>query len=327
MKSRVPAVSLVLLLFIVNAFGQTSSLHSGTMLTLTGTVVTADGRPVRDARVEVHELLNGGEVTYAYTLPGGSFSFNNLPTGHYEVRVTSGLQEARERVDLDHINQQVTLRIADSAADAGGAPTISVAEMKVPSKAKKEYEKAEEAFGKHKLDEARAHCDKALAAAPTYSRALTLSALLNLSDNKLEEAVKQAEQSIKSDYGYAMGYVVLGAIYNASNRYDDAIRTIERGMPLAPSAWQANFELAKALLGKGDYQRSLAAVDRAMQTAPAEYAPVHLVRAHVLLALKSYQQAMVELEKYIGGDPNSTGSAEARKTLDQVKAFVAMGKK
>lgn len=326
MKSRVPAVCLVLLMFLVNAFAQSPTLHNSSMLTLSGSVLTADGHAVRDARVEVHDLLNGSEITSAYTLPSGSFTINNLPTGHYELRVTSGLQEARERVDLDHINQQVTLRIAQ-ATETGGAATISVVEMKVPSKAKKEYEKAEEAFAKRKLDEARSHCDKALAVAPTYSRALTLSALLNLSDNKLEDAEKQAEQSLKSDYGYAMGYVVLGAIYNTMHRYDDAVRILERGIPLAPSAWQANFELSKALLGKGDYQRALASVDRALQTAPAVYAPVHLVRAHVLLALKSYQEAMAELEKYIGDSPNPTDSADARKTLDEVKAFVATSKK
>lgn len=326
MKSRVPAISLVVLLFVVNALGQISSMHGSTMLSVSGTVLTADGHPVRDARVEVHDLLNGSEITSAYTLPSGSFTITNLPNGHYELRVTSGLQEARERLDLDRVNQQVTLRVSQ-AGETGGPATISVVEMKVPSKAKKEYEKAEEAFGKRRLDEARSHCDKALEAAPTYSRALSLSALLNLTNNKLEDAAKQAEQAVKSDYGYAMGYVVLGAIYNAMQRYDDAIRTLDRGIPLAPSSWQANFELSKALLGKGDYQRALASADRAIPVAPPDYAPLHLVRAHALLALKAYQDAMVELEKCIGGDPNSTSTAEARKTLDQVKAFVATSKK
>lgn len=309
------------------AFAQYPTLHNAAGSTLSGMVVTSDGHPVRDARVEVHDLLNGSEITSGYTLPNGAFTFNDIPGGHYEIRVVSGLQEARERVDLEHTNQQITLHVSDGNTPAGGGATISVTEMQVPSKAKKEYEKAQEAFAKRKLDEARSHCDKSLAIAPTYSRALSLSALLNLSDNKLEDAAKQAEQAVKSDYGYAMGYVVLGAIYNAMQRYDDAIRTLDHGVPLAPTSWQANFELAKALLGKGDYQRSLASVDRAMQTAPDNYAPLHLVRAHILLSLKAYPDAMVELEKYIGDDPNSADTADARKTLDQVKAFVATGKK
>src|SRR5689334_928275 len=116
MKSRVPAVCLVLLLLVANAFSQAPSLHNSSVMSLSGIVVTADGHPVRDARVEVHNLLNGSEITSAYTLPSGSFTIMNLPSGHYELRVTSGLQEARERVDLDHVNQQVTLRIAEAAS-------------------------------------------------------------------------------------------------------------------------------------------------------------------------------------------------------------------
>jgi regulator of sirC expression with transglutaminase-like and TPR domain len=85
--------------------------------------------------------------------------------------------------------------------------------------------------------------------------------------------------------------------------------------------------MAKAQLGKGDYQKALAAIDRAGQTGPAEYAPIHLVRAHALLGLKAYQQAMVELETYVSGDPKGADVANVRKTLDQVKAFVATSKK
>ena len=304
-----------------------SSLRSLSTLTLSGQVLTPDGHGVRNALVEVHDVMTGSTITAGYSLPNGSFSFNNVPPGQYEVLVVSGLQEARERVSLERMDQQVTLRIVEPVNRPGSGATISVTEMRISDKARKEYDKAKEAFDKQKLDEARAHCAKSLAAAPTYSRALTLNALLDLSDNKLEDAAGKAELAIKSDYGYGMGYVVLGAIYNALQRYEDAVRTLDRGIPLVPNLWQAHFEMAKGLLGKGDFQRALVSADHAIQIAPANYAPVHLVRAHVLLGLKSYQDAMAELEKFIGADPNGSDTADARKTLDQVKTFVATSKK
>src|ERR1051326_3078201 len=323
MKNRFVLLLLVAISTTVFAqHGSFSTMRSSSNLSLSGQVLTPDGQGVRDARVEVHAVMTGSTVTAGYSLPNGSFSFNNVPQGQYEVLVVSGLQEAHERVSLDRMDQQVTLRIAEPVNRPGTGATISIAEMRVSDKARKEYDKAKEAFEKQKLDEARVHCAKSLAAAPAYSRALTLNALLDLSDNKLEDAAGKAEQAIKSDYGYGMGYVVLGAIYNALQRYDEAARTLDRGIPLVPNSWQAHFEMAKALLGKGDFQRALSSADHAVQIAPANYAPVHLVRAHVLLGLKSYQAAMVELERFIGADPNGSDTADARKTLDQVKTFV-----
>ena len=273
-------------------------------------------------------MLSGTVVASGYSLPNGSFSFIDLPGGRYELRAMSGLLEARERVDTQSLDQQVTLQLAQPSARAsGGGATVSVVEMRIPDKAKKEFEKAEQAFARHKLDEAQAHCAKALEASPTYSRALTLTALLDLSNNKLEDAAHLAEQAVKSDYNYGLGYVVLTSVYNAMRRYDDAFRTIEHAIPLVPNSWQAHFEMAKALLGKGDFQRALVSSDRALQTAKQDYPLIHLVRAHALLGLKSYTDAMTELEKYLGADPDSADNAAVRKTLDQVKAFVATSKK
>ena len=331
MKYRLLAFSILAIGLASTSFAQRGAFSSGTRgqaLSISGNVQTIDGHGVRDARVEVHDLMSGALISGVYTLPNGTFTIYNIPAGHYEVRSVSGLQEARERVDLDGVDQQVTLKIADVAAPASGnAATVSVAEMRIPDKARKEFEKAQEAFGKQKMDDARARCAKALSLAPTYSRALTLSALFDLADNKLEEAAQKAEQAVKSDYGYSMGYIVLASVYNSLKRYDDSIRTLDRAIPLAPNSWQAYFEMSKAQLGKGDFQKALAAIDRAALSGPAEYMPVHLVRAHALLGLKAYQQAMAELEKYVSGDPKGADVADVRKTLDQVKAFVATAKK
>jgi hypothetical protein len=331
MKYRLLAFSLCALCFASTSFAQRSPFSAsarGQLLSVTGSVQTIDGHAVRDARIELHDLLTGALVTAGYSLPNGTFTFYNVPAGHYEIRGVTGLQESRERLDLDGVDQQVTLKVGDASpsSDAAGA-TVSVAEMRVPEKARKEFEKAQEAFSKQKIDDARARCEKSLAIAPTYSRALTLSALFDLSDNKLEDAARKAEEAVKSDYGYSMGYIVLASAYNALKRYDDSIRALDRAIPLAPNSWQAHFEMSKAQLGKGDFQKALAAIDRAAQASAGDYGPIHLVRAHALLGLKAYREAMVELEKYMSGDPKGADVADVRKTLDQVKAFVATSKK
>lgn len=294
---------------------------------ITGTVVMVDGHPVKDARIEVRKLSTGEVVAAGYTLPGGTFSFNNIPAGHYELRAVVGLQEALQRIDIDGVMRDVTLRLSSPVADSSNSGTISTTELRIPDKAKHEYEKAEDAFTKHKMEEARKHCAKALEVAPTYSRALSLTALFDMMDNHLDAAAQHAEASVKSDSGYGMGYIILGAVYNSVQRYADAIRVLDRAMSLVPTSWQAHFEMARAQLGKGDYKQALSNADRAIETAPDRYAPAHLVRAHALLGLKAYSEAVTELEKAIGDDPDGANSAQARETLSQVKAFMATAKK
>jgi predicted Zn-dependent protease len=287
---------------------------------IAGTVLTVDGKPVRDARVEL-KTFNGDTLTSTYSLPNGTFGFSRIRHGRYEVVVTQGIQQVRQLVEAQNFLTEVSLRMALPANDGGNS--VSVGELKVPHKAVKLVAKAEDAFRNHKLREARKQTEKALAIAPSFARALTLEGVLDLNDNRLPQAEQELQTAIRSDSGYGMAYVVLGAVYNMSSRFDAALRALRQGITIVPNSWQAYFESAKALLGKGQYKDALRNADRAAQFAPNDYPPIHLVRAHALLGLKAYRDAAGELEQYLGREPNGVDSANARQTLDQVRGFLA----
>ena len=295
---------------------------------LSGTVRTSSGQPVRNARIEIRSLGAVQAIASGYTQPGGRFEFANLPRGTYEVIATAGVDQATQRVDVFQGDAEVQLTMFtanSSAADstAGGRATISVAQLKIPDRARKLYDKAQEAFLKEKLADAREQLQKSLTVFPDYAQALTLRGVLNLQDSKLDAACADLEHAIKADYSYGMAYTVLGAAYNLMRRYDDSIRTVERGVSLNPGMWQGYYELSKALLGKGQFEAALRQINRAAELGPQKYPAIHMVRAHALLGLKDYQQAVAELEQVIVADPSGADSAQARQTLGQVKAFMA----
>jgi tetratricopeptide (TPR) repeat protein len=118
----------------------------------------------------------------------------------------------------------------------------------------------------------------------------------------------------------------MGAALNQTQKYDDATRVLLRAVALQPTAWQAYYELAKASLGKGDYKTALNNVTRACQISQ-EYAPVHLVKAHALLGMKMYQEAVSELEVYLMREPSGASADSARKTLNKAKSFVSVASK
>ena len=336
MKYRVPLLSFLMCASVALAAAQDNSPFAVPMgdgvgsnrisanCSLSGSVRTFDNQPVRDARVEIRKGGIGEPIISAYTLPNGSFAFPAVPRGTYEVVATVGMQEARERVAIDHLEVSLQLRLPGEASDpTGGSATVSVSQLKVPDKAKKLFAQAQEAYEKAKFDQSREHLEKALQLCPAYAQALTLRGLLDLQNNRLDQALTDLEQAVKNDYGYALGYVVLGATYNLMQRYDDSVRVLERSLVLTPTSWQAYFELSKALLGKGQFEAALRQANKASALAPPSFAPIHLVRAHALLGVKNYDLAVAELEQFLLTKPNSADSARARETLNQVRAFAA----
>jgi tetratricopeptide (TPR) repeat protein len=308
--------------------GTPGTMQSGMQLgSLSGRVTGPDGRAVENARVELRSGRGSQAVNATYTNSNGAFEFANLPNGEYEVVVTQGLDEAQQSVSVQGPMATVDLRFSKPATPtAGGAQSVSIAEMKIPEKARSHYHKAEAAMRKQKFEEVAAELDKALTIAPNYANALTLHAVLHLDANHTEQALDDLQKAINSDPNYAMAYIVCGAVYNSAQQYDNAVRSLERGIALDPTSWQGYFELAKAQLAKQNYEASLRNVNRAYELAPKDYSPIHLVRAHVYLGMKDYGQAMTELESYLEHAPKDPVTDQARKTLDQVRAFVAAKK-
>src|SRR5262249_30307521 len=215
---------------------------------------------------------------------------------------------------------------ARTPADTGGSSTVSVAQFQVPKKARELFKKAQAAARKQKPDEESKYLAGALEVYPDFADALTLRGIRKLDNNQLTEATADLEKAIQCDGSYALAYLVLGAAYNMANRFDDALRSSDHGISLMPTAWQGYFEMAKSYIGKADYEKALRQLDKATSLGPRNYAPIHLVRAHALLALKSYSEAMVELQSFLvrapKGDPTT---AEVMALMNQTRSFIADG--
>ena len=327
---RRPAAIVIAMLFLAAACAAQVRGNRGTG-SVSGRVVTLDGHPAENARVELRDSLTGTCLHSAYTNPSGQFEISNVLAGNYLVVATSGLDEARENVQVSQLgsHSDVVLRLPRTfnETSAGDANTVSVQQMKVPGKAHSALKRAQEALVKAHLDVAWKEVTRALSLYPMYAEALVLRGVLKLDRNDLAGARADMEEAVKDDPGYAMGYIALGATYNAQALYDDALRTLDRSVAMSPTSWQAYYELGKAYLGKGDYQTALRQLDKAQQFAPDTYAPVHLVKAHALLGLKAYSQAIAELEAYLARNPKGQDSDQARETLQQVRALVAQNGK
>lgn len=335
MYLRTVFCSLLLLLVSLACFAQDMRNRSplsaggsdGPLASISGSVRTGDDKPAKDARVELTNLSTGQVVAATYTSVNGTFDFSNIPNDDYEISVVAGLDEVRERVGVHGASANLNLRLPQpsrEAAEVGSKTSVSVAQLSVPGKARNAFKKAQEAMTKQDLEKASKYVEEALSIHPEYSEALTLRGILKLDAGKIEEACSDLDRAIKADNNYPLAYFALGAAFNMQSKFDDALRTIDRGLALAPNSWQAYFELGKAFLGKGSYDAAVRQLNKAQDLGPKDYTLIHLVKAHALLGLKNYSEAMAELQWYLEKAPSGDrNSAAARETLEKVRAFAA----
>ncbi|HEY2497952.1 MAG TPA: tetratricopeptide repeat protein [Candidatus Angelobacter sp.] len=308
-----------------NTFGGMSSPSSRSEnRSISGTVQDTSNHSLKDVRVELTDG-SGTVIESVYTNSSGNFEFTRLPAGSYLVVATQGVRQASERVDASGFASGVTLRMPGStqAEDGVGGNAISVAQYRIPAKAREEYRKAHEAVEKGKKDDANKHLAKALELCPNYADALTLRGVLELNQKDSQAAIADLDKAIKADANYAMAYMVLGSAFNMESKFDDALRALQRGESLAPNYWQAHFEMGKSYIGKADYPAALRQLERAESLAPGQYPLIYLLRANALMAMKQYPDATIALQAYLQKDPQGFNSAQARKMLEQAQALMA----
>jgi|SRR6185437_7373902 tetratricopeptide (TPR) repeat protein len=292
---------------------------------LDGTVVDAfTNKPLQNARVELRDSANGTVVSSSYTNGAGQFQFGAVPQGQYRIVALMGVSQVEERVDVSSFRTSVNLRMSVNHSQNGdpNGNTISVAQYKIPEKARNEFQKAQEASAKMNLGEARKRVERALEIYPNYADALTLRAVMNLSSN-VAASVADLEKAIECDGNYALAYTVLGSALNEQGKFDQALQTLQHGETLAPDSWQTYFEIARSYIGKAQYDIALRELGKAQSLLPAGYPVIMLVSAQAHLGLKQYQNAVSELQAFLQKEPAGPNSGTAHRMLQQAQELMA----
>ncbi len=275
--------------------------------------MTSSGAPVNGATLEIVNLDPG--VSAGAQGFGLAATMSCVSPGHYRVTAHMGTIEATEEVLVGEAGATVVLRLpseVNTPVPPGSA--VSVADLKVPDKARRALEKAQEKLRKHDLEEASRRVDEALKIDSNYSAAYQLRGLLNLTQQHVADAITDLEHAVKLDSGNAVAHIILGAAYNSSKQYKDAAHSLEAALPLAANAWQLHYELGKAYAGMGRPRESLASLNRALELNP-NFPAIRLVRAFVLLHTGQYHDAAADLTQYLHQWPNGPDAVRAKQLL------------
>jgi hypothetical protein len=162
------------------------------------------------------------------------------------------------------------------------------------------YRRGADALRKGKNACAERDAQHAARLAPGFADAWALAATASLARRDFGAAEQQAATAVRLDPGMQTGWILLATARNHSGQYAAAQRALDHVEFAGEEPWQADYQRARAAAGLGEGPEVLAFSNRAALTAPAGFAPLHLLRASALAGQKQYRDAAEELALYLG---------------------------
>ncbi len=266
-------------------------------------------------------LLNEwGEVEAADTTRHGIVQFSTK-SGLRRLRITGPEIEPFEdefyieSSRLNRIPVQVQPREHLSAAPQQTPATVDTVRMKVPAKARKEYEKAQNDVKKQHFESARAHLQKAISLYPDFDMAYCGLGQLAMREGDRETARVNFEKAIHLNDNYAEPRRQLAGMLLSELDYGRAHPILLRLTQLEPSNPWALSSLALCYFALGRFDTAVLYARKVHALPHKAYAVAHLIAGNSLEALSKQQEAVDEYRRYLEEDPAGAQAEMARQAL------------
>jgi tetratricopeptide (TPR) repeat protein len=268
--------------------------------------------------------FTGGTVATAFTSGNGGFTFNNVPGGTYELVVEQmGYQAAHQEVEVQGTmaGLMIELRpVSRSNSASSTSPMVSKRELSIPRKAHDDMQKGVALlFGKSDYQGSIKQFERATQEYPDYYEAYTDMgvAYMNLGEAaNSERALRKAIDLSEQRYEDALFW--LASLLTNGQRFADAEPLARKGVELDANSWQANSELARALLGLGRASEAEASALAAIKLRP-DNANLHLVLANIHGELQNDPALLDDLNAYLKLAPKGQFADQARKQRDEIQ--------
>src|SRR6202521_778681 len=229
----------------VSDFVRTDGKISGTVL------LKANNRPASQVAVKLKSRAAGIFRSILTDLEG-HFEVQSLPPSTYEIVIDEpGYEPTQTSAQIDGSTSKLVLYLKPSnlSQSERNRYTISARELKIPSKARSEYEKGLGSLRKKDLTGSLNHFTKATQAFPEYYEAYYHVGVVETSLGRLDEARQAFQTAIDLSGGrYAWAEFGFGYLLYREGKTEEAITIIRRGLEKDENSPDAYFILGMAQL-------------------------------------------------------------------------------
>lgn len=306
----------------------------GPLSEVRGTVRTAssESEPLVDVTLQ---STSGGAPQHTLTDNFGRFSFDQVPIGSYNVEIiVPGYAPVTRHIRVvpgdPVIELSITLRPLRARHPSGevspnGADVVSVRQLRIPGKARKEFRKGLMSAARGKTDDAIKHLRKSIKVFPQYAEAYVQLSKVYILRSDFARATEAANRAIGIDGRSAGAYISLGYIHAQQKDFTKAQDAFAHAVKLSDSNWYSQYSLGKLMLGGENAKGAHPHLLRASQLRP-QNPNVEIELYNDLVKLGRAREALAQIDDFLKRFPNSPLAASARKKREDLRKALT-GKK
>src|SRR5258707_4223459 len=293
------------------------SVDGGGRSTIEGSVLI-DGlaQPAARIRVDV-KALTGGSIATTFTDSSGRFQAPAQGTGSVIVAVQEdGYEPVEQQVNLGYEGSSsgvlIRLRKLKASLVDRGSYTVSVHDLKVPGKARHEFDKGIARLQKNDAEGSLNHFKEATDAFPNYYEAYYQIGMANLELRRGNEAEQALQRSIDlSGGGYAQPQFAWGALLCDRQAYSEAEPVLRRAIEVDANSWKGHLFLSQALFGQNRLVEAEKSAREVLLRRP-DLPSVYLLLANIHIRKHEYILAIKDLDTFLAIKPDGPTSDQAR---------------
>ena len=257
----------------------------------------------------------------------GRFQFSALAPGEYVVTVNSReYQTTSQTVGVPsatsvpvELDVQPVNKTAGNSLPPGADPRISVAQLSIPEKARKEYSRGLELLNrKHEPAKSITHFQRALQRYPQFAAAALFLSIAQLQVHGWREAQSNLQRALQLDSHLTPAYLALGALFTEEGRYEQAQPLLSRALVLEPRSAMIHYELGRACWGLRRWKEAEDHARTALNLQP-DLPEAHVLMGNILLREGQANTALSQFRDYLRLAPGGPMAAPAKQVIARIE--------
>ena len=277
-----------------------------------------------NVKVTLHTLR--GIVAVIYTDNQGQFEFEELRPGNYQLEVEptdrQQFEPSAESVQVfKGMPSVVSFTLKEKKASERKAnttaKTVSALELgrEIPSKARKEFDKASKASREGRTDEAVSHLRRAITLYPNFVMAHNDLGVQLLAQGKLEEAGQELRTALKLDGNSFNPALNLGIVLVQQHKFSEAVDILEKALSMEPQFPSARLYSGIALMALSKFEAAERDLKAAYEFGGAQFAVANFHLGQLYLNKGDKALARTSFQFYLTDLPDAANADQVRKMI------------
>ena len=218
-----------------------------------------------------------------------------------------------------------TITLSPIGTQSGTSPTISVASLAAPDKAKKDFAKGQDQAKKGKWAAACDSFRKAIQSYPRYALAWLELGRAQLRQNNISDAQQSFVSATTQDSRLLPAYIELAHLQAAQQQWKAMALTTANIVELAPDSSAALWFLDSAAnFNLQNFQRAESSAERGLRLDPAHRVPqLEYLYGLILASKQNYGSAVQHIKSYVQLSPTANDAPEAKSRLAEFEKLAS----